>query len=340
MLSASAFNALLKTLEEPPAHAKFIFATTEPEKILPTVVSRCQRFDLRRIPVPLIAERLRVIANDEGVKVSDDALLAIARGADGGMRDAQSALDQLIAFTGTEIGEADVLSVFGLVARKSLEDLGAAILRGDVVRILTLIDELDRGGKDLRRLTVELIDHFRNLLVYMHVGDAATGLDLTDTQRATLQAQSKDAKAPNVLQIVEILIDLDGRLRLALSRRTLLETALVRAARAAAVTPLEDILKRLTALRGSPPGPTGATVAAPRPTEVPPPTPAATPSAASRTTVSPAGAAGVPESETPTPSSPPSSANIAPPPPNHVVAARPAVRLALEILGGRIVEIH
>lgn len=339
MLSASAFNALLKTLEEPPAHAKFIFATTEPEKILPTVVSRCQRFDLRRIPVPLIAERLRKIADDEGVEVSDDALLAIARGADGGMRDAQSALDQLIAFTGTKIAESDVLNVFGLVARKALEDLAAAVLQGDVVRILTLVDELDRGGKDLRRLTVELIDHFRNLLVTMHVGGNATGLDLTDAQRATLAAQSQVAKAPNVLQIVEILIDLDSRLRLALSRRTLLETALVRAARAASVTPLEEILKRLTALQAAPPGPPGAPVAAPRPTEVPPPAPAASPSAPPRAEASPPRPPSAPSSVPETPPASPAASSEAPPP-NHVVASRPAVRLALEVLGGRIVEIH
>ena len=120
MLSIPAFNALLKTLEEPPPHVKFLFATTEPQKILTTIISRCQRFDLRRIPSAQLVERLELIARDEGVAVERDALLAIARGADGGMRDAESALDQLIAFCGATITEADVLAVFGLVGRQVL----------------------------------------------------------------------------------------------------------------------------------------------------------------------------------------------------------------------------
>src|SRR5436190_13817912 len=114
MLSTAAFNALLKTLEEPPAHVKFMFATTEPEKVLPTILSRCQRFDLRRIPVALIVQHLGEIAHLEKVEVDDAALHAIARGADGGMRDAESGLDQLISFCGNKIVEADVLSMFGL----------------------------------------------------------------------------------------------------------------------------------------------------------------------------------------------------------------------------------
>src|SRR5204862_5902513 len=110
MLSTAAFNALLKTLEEPPEHVKFMFATTEPEKVLPTILSRCQRFDLRRIPAALIVRHLAQISKQEKVKIDDTALHAIARGADGGMRDAESTLDQLISFCGEKIQESDVLS--------------------------------------------------------------------------------------------------------------------------------------------------------------------------------------------------------------------------------------
>src|SRR5262249_54537184 len=117
MLSVAAFNALLKTLEEPPAHAKFLFATTEAEKVLPTILSRCQRFDLRRIPSPLIVSHLERIAQQEHVTIDRAALHAIARGADGGLRDAESALDQLISFCGDTIREPDVLSMFGLTAQ-------------------------------------------------------------------------------------------------------------------------------------------------------------------------------------------------------------------------------
>src|SRR5512142_1196029 len=117
MLTKEAFNALLKTLEEPPEHVKFMFATTEPEKVLPTILSRCQRFDLRRIPVPLIVKHLVYIADAEKVQIDEPALYAIARGGDGGMRDAESTLDQLISFCGSNIEEADVLSMFGLAAQ-------------------------------------------------------------------------------------------------------------------------------------------------------------------------------------------------------------------------------
>ena len=123
MLSTAAFNALLKTLEEPPAHVKFMFATTDPEKVLPTILSRCQRFDLRRIPAALITKHLAHIAKLEKVKIDDAALHAIARGADGGMRDAESTLDQLISFCGDKIEEPDVLSMFGLTAQSQILEL-------------------------------------------------------------------------------------------------------------------------------------------------------------------------------------------------------------------------
>src|SRR2546423_15395450 len=128
MLTKEAFNALLKTLEEPPAHVKFMFATTEPEKVLPTILSRCQRFDLRRIPVALIVKHLGEIARLEKVEINEAALHAIARGADGGMRDAESALDQLISFCGASIVEEDVLSMFGLTAQRQILSLARALL--------------------------------------------------------------------------------------------------------------------------------------------------------------------------------------------------------------------
>ena len=126
MLSTAAFNALLKTLEEPPAHVKFMFATTDPEKVLPTILSRCQRFDLRRIPSALITKHLAEIAGKEKVTIDAAALHAIARGADGGMRDAESTLDQLISFCGDKIEEADVLSMFGLAAQNQILELEPA----------------------------------------------------------------------------------------------------------------------------------------------------------------------------------------------------------------------
>src|SRR5438093_5002644 len=132
MLTTEAFNALLKTLEEPPEHVKFMFATTDPEKVLLTILSRCQRFDLRRIPSALIVKHLKLIAGKEKVKIDEAALFAIARGADGGMRDAESTLDQLISFCGDKIEEGDVLSMFGLAAQVQIMELSRVVLGGEV----------------------------------------------------------------------------------------------------------------------------------------------------------------------------------------------------------------
>src|SRR4029079_3621743 len=151
MLSTAAFNALLKTLEEPPAHVKVMFATTDPEKVLPTILSRCQRFDLRRIPAALIVKQLSEIATKESVSISPEALHAIARGSDGGMRDAESTLDQLISFCGGKIEEADVLSMFGLAAQNQILELSRAVLDGQIQPALRLLNDLARNGKDLGR---------------------------------------------------------------------------------------------------------------------------------------------------------------------------------------------
>jgi len=166
MLTKEAFNALLKTLEEPPEHVKFMFATTEPEKVLPTILSRCQRFDLRRIPASLIVKHLSEIAAKENVQIDDAALYAIARGAEGGMRDAESTLDQLISFCGNKIQESDVLSMFGLAARAQLLALATNILEGNASDALRELNDLARNGKDLARLLSDLLSHFRNLMIF------------------------------------------------------------------------------------------------------------------------------------------------------------------------------
>ncbi len=263
MLSTAAFNALLKTLEEPPPHVKFIFATTEGDKVLPTIISRCQRFDLRRIQTPLIVERLRLICTAEHITVDDDALLAVARGAEGGMRDALSALDQLISFKGDALTEEDVLAVFGLVSRRSLEGLATAVLKGDMPEILRLVAMFDSAGKDMRRLTVELMESFRNLLIYQYVGEAMSTLDATPEQVRTLAEQASLADAARVQQIADQLAEMEGRLRFALSVRTLIEMTLIRCARIANAVSLEEVLRRLNALRADEPQAPASKPAAP-----------------------------------------------------------------------------
>src|SRR3982751_2610855 len=191
MLSTAAFNALLKTLEEPPEHVKFMFATTDPEKVLATILSRCQRFDLRRIPASLIVQQLTTIAKEEKVKISPEALFAIARGADGGMRDAESTLDQLISFCGDKIEEPDVLSMFGLTAQGQLLDLAHCVLAGEVEKALRQLNDLANNGKDLGRLLSDLLNHFRNLLIFqVSRGDLAM-LEVSEAEGASLSEQSK-----------------------------------------------------------------------------------------------------------------------------------------------------
>ncbi len=251
MLSTAAFNALLKTLEEPPPHVKFIFATTEGDKILPTVISRCQRFDLRRIQTPLIVDRLRIICEAEKITIDNDALLAVARGAEGGLRDALSSLDQLISFKGDVLSEEDVLAVFGLVSRKSLESLAEAVLKGDMAAILKLVAVFDSAGKDMRRLVVELMEHFRNLLVYQFVGDEMANLDVTPEQIHVLAEQAGLAESARMMQIADQLGEMEGRLRFALSVRTLIEMSLIRCARLARTVSLDAVLKRLQEMRAA-----------------------------------------------------------------------------------------
>jgi DNA polymerase-3 subunit gamma/tau len=250
MLSTAAFNALLKTLEEPPAHVKFFFATTEAHKVLPTIVSRCQRFDLRRIRTELIVERLNLIVKEENITLDSDAALAIARGAEGGLRDAESALDQLIAFRGDTITEADVLAVFGLVSRQTLEALAMSVLRGDVPELIRIIGELDASGKDMQRLVLELLDQFRSLLIYICAPTSAASLDIVESQLESFKKQAGLATPDRLMRIAEILSQAEDRMRYSLSRRTLVETSLIRCALSTRVS-VDELLQRVEALRQS-----------------------------------------------------------------------------------------
>src|SRR5208337_2644831 len=228
MLSTAAFNALLKTLEEPPAHVKFMFATTDPEKVLPTILSRCQRFDLRRIPSALITKHLDEIAIKEKVTIDAAALHAIARGADGGMRDAESTLDQLISFCGDKIEEADVLSMFGLAAQNQILGLTRAVLAGEIPAALGLLNELAQNGKDLGRLLADLLNHFRNLLIFQVSRGDLNLLEVSEAEVAALKEQSPLANTGSLTRILEVLTDAELRLRDTASKKILIEVALLK----------------------------------------------------------------------------------------------------------------
>jgi len=250
MLSTAAFNALLKTLEEPPAHVKFMFATTEPEKVLPTILSRCQRFDLRRIPAALITKHLAQIAKLEKVKIDEAALHAIARGADGGMRDAESTLDQLISFCGDKIEEADVLSMFGLAAESQILNLSKAVLAGEIQTALTQLNELAQNGKDLGRLLSDLLNHFRNLLIFQISRGDLNLLEVSEAEIAALKEQSALANAESFTRILEVFADAELNLRDAASKKIFLEVALLKAIEARSAISIDSVLKQLNQLRG------------------------------------------------------------------------------------------
>ena len=263
MLTKEAFNALLKTLEEPPEHVIFLFATTEPEKVLPTILSRCQRFDLRRIPTPLIVTHLASISEKEGIKIDDAALHAIARGADGGMRDAESTLDQLISFCGEEIHESDVLSMFGLTSRKEVVALAQSILDGDVAGALQHLNFLADNGKDLGRLITDLLAHFRNLMVF---GLSKGNMDLvhaTEAESEAIRTQVKMTNSESLTRIMEIFSDGEGRMRDVASKKILLEIAVVRAVESRHALNLDSVLTRIQDLRKEAAGFTAAPALSP-----------------------------------------------------------------------------
>jgi len=249
MLSTQAFNALLKTLEEPPAHVKFMFATTDPEKVLATILSRCQRFDLRRIPTALIVKHLAHIAGLEKVTIDDAALYAIARGADGGMRDAESALDQLISFCGDKIEETDVLSMFGLTAQGQILELSRAVLAGEIHTALRQFNDLAQKGKDLGRLLSDLLSHFRNLILFQVSKGDLNLLEVSEAEVTALKEQSAMAAADALTRILEVLADAELRLRDAASKKILIEVTLLRAIEARNALSLDAVLKQLNAMR-------------------------------------------------------------------------------------------
>ncbi len=249
MLSNAAWNALLKTLEEPPPYVRFIFATTEGDKVLATIVSRCQRFDLRRIQTNDIVARLQYVCRAEKIDAEEDALLAIARGAEGGMRDALSSLDQLISFKGDKVTEEDALGVFGLVSRGALEDLAGAILKGDVAAILKAIELFDSAGKNMRRLSGELLQHFRNLVVLQALGAASKSLEATLDQIRVLSEQAKDLDPGRVFKICDQLAEMEDKLRYVLSVRTLIEMSLIRASRIATTATIDELMRAVKGMR-------------------------------------------------------------------------------------------
>ncbi|MBK1834304.1 DNA polymerase III subunit gamma/tau [Roseibacillus ishigakijimensis] len=244
MLSNAAFNALLKTLEEPPAHVKFIFATTEPNKILPTIISRCQRFDLRPIPTPIIAEQLLHIAREENVSLAEPAAWAIAKGADGGMRDAQSMLDQLVAFCGETISEEDVQHIFGFTSGETIARLVTALFKKDPSLLLNLLNELSAAGKNLSQLLQELIGTLRALLI-QKIDAQADREGLSREIWDQLTALTAPTPTDRLLAIIDLLSSAEAGMRWAANKQLHLELALIRSVQALDEIRITDVITAL-----------------------------------------------------------------------------------------------
>ncbi len=248
MLSAAAFNALLKTLEEPPDHVKFIFATTEPQKVLPTILSRCQRFDLHRIPANLIAQHLQFIAGKEKITLEPAAAHAVARGAEGGLRDAESMLDQLVAFCGEKISESDVLNVFGFTSEQTVIDLTGRVLRGETPDAIDLLHQQSESGKDMMRLMSDLIAYLRDLLVFKAKPDALKE-DVDPDVQKSLATQAELITTDRLLDLIDQFAGAEGRMKWAPNKKLHFEVAIIKAIQTLGQATLDEVIEKLGELR-------------------------------------------------------------------------------------------
>jgi DNA polymerase-3 subunit gamma/tau len=248
MLSSAAFNALLKTLEEPPPHVKFFFATTEPQKVLPTILSRCQRFDLHRIPANLIAQHLQFIAKKEKITLEPAAAHAIARGAEGGLRDAESMLDQLVAFCGEKIAENDVLNVFGFTSEQTVIDLTGRILGGQTPAAIDLLHQQSDAGKDMMRLMSDLIVCLRDLLVFKAKPDALME-DVDPDVQKSLAAHADLIATDHLLELIDQFAAAEGRMKWAPNKKLHFEVAIIKAIQSLGQATLDEVIEKLGELR-------------------------------------------------------------------------------------------
>ena len=245
MLSGSAFNALLKTLEEPPEHVVFILATTESQKLPATIISRCQRFDFHRLTVPEIIGYMQYILKADGASVEPDGLRIIARAADGGMRDALSLLDQCLSFCGGQVTARDVQNVLGIMDEDFLFDMADTLLSGDAKGALTSLDQVVRQGRDMAVFAGELAGHMRALLLAKACGDCADLLAVTADRMARYQKQAQKHPNARILYAMEQLMRAQNDMRYFPSPRMLLETVLVRIAQPVDDSSVEALAARL-----------------------------------------------------------------------------------------------
>jgi DNA polymerase-3 subunit gamma/tau len=254
MLSTSAWNALLKLLEEPPAHVRFIFATTEVEKVLPTVLSRCQRFDFRSIDLDAIVKRLREICVKEQVQLTDAVLYRIARAAGGGMRDAQTLLDQLIAVCDGEVIEEDLNLLLGAARGGDLDLVVNDLLSGNASAAIETLDRIVAGGVAPTTFLEQLIDHARTVLLVQACGRESPAVRRLGTCTPALEAQAKLATPEKTMRTCQILIGSQLALRQGADPRLQLELSFVRIAGLGQLLDADTLLRRIERLESAPAG--------------------------------------------------------------------------------------
>src|SRR5512142_2612688 len=261
MLSQGAFNALLKTLEEPPPHVKFVLATTDVHKVPETIVSRCQRFDFRRLTLQQIADQLAKVAAAEGMKVSHAALGLVARQAEGGMRDALSLLDQVRAACGDAPSDADVAEAVGTVDASAVSRIVAALVGRDGAAVLSELEALHARGLEMKRVAEELVRHLRNVVVAKLV--PASPLDLPDAELAEVRAQAEGADAAQLTRLFDLAQRAVVDVKLAEQPRYALEVALLEAVFLAPGADVSELIARVEALASGGGGGGGASRSAP-----------------------------------------------------------------------------
>jgi DNA polymerase-3 subunit gamma/tau len=276
-LSTSSFNALLKTLEEPPAHVVFILATTHPQDLLPTILSRCQRHDFHRLTPLEIRDRLTLVAREEGFELDERAADILARSAEGSLRDALVQLEQVATFAGLSIGEEDVRTLLGLAGRAAMNDLVSAMAERDARMAMQRLDDLVRSGRDLGRLSNELVDHLRCLLLISVKAVENDLLGIPPEEMAELEEQASSLTPARIMNWLKAAMDLQGGARDAQRARLLWEMMLIRmTVPEVDLDPLEDLRRRVARLEAGYPAPRQglpATAPAPSPPEIPgPPT--------------------------------------------------------------------
>ncbi|HUL29916.1 MAG TPA: DNA polymerase III subunit gamma/tau [Thermodesulfobacteriota bacterium] len=250
MLTKEAFNALLKTLEEPPPHIVFIFATTEPHKIPATILSRCQRYDFKRIPFREVVESLKWIVEKEGIQISQRGLLSIAQGSEGSLRDAQSLLDQVIAYSGREIRDEDVVEVLGLIDRRVLSDTIEGIAAKDVERCMQAVEQVYHFGYDLQHFCRELLQYLRNLIL-IKVSQHPEGLmELPEEEWISLKKQAEKFSFDQLNHLFTLLLKGEQEIAQSTFARTMLEMTLIRMATLQPVLPIDEMMKKLETMEG------------------------------------------------------------------------------------------